>query len=37
MLAEAHAGSSPAGALAGIYPGIAVAIPCPADAFWGRR
>jgi hypothetical protein len=24
-------------ALAGIYRGIAVAIPCPADAFWGRR
>ena len=24
-------------ALAGIYRGIAVAIPCPAGAFWGRR
>jgi len=24
-------------ALAGIYRGIAVAIPCPADAFWARR
>ena len=24
-------------ALAGIYRGIAVAIPCPAAAFWGRR
>ena len=24
-------------ALAGIYRGIAVAIPCPADVFWGRR
>jgi hypothetical protein len=24
-------------ALAGIYHGIAVAIPCPVGAFWGRR
>jgi hypothetical protein len=24
-------------ALAGVYRGIAVSIPCPADAFWGRR
>ena len=24
-------------ALAGVYRGIAVAIPCPAGAFWGRR
>jgi hypothetical protein len=23
--------------LAGIYRGIAVAIPCPAESFWGRR
>jgi hypothetical protein len=26
-----------AAALAGIYRSIAVAIPCPAGAFWGRR
>jgi hypothetical protein len=34
---EGYFAAPEAGALAGIYAQIAVALPCPAGAFWGGR